>query len=123
MTPDDAAAILNVDRDAKADSIRNAFKLRRQMWHPDRFANGTASERADAAIEFIRITTAFEMLSSASTRPGNGETQEQAPTGDEQPKSSTTNDPTRRGRMREYLGFGNSGPGIREYFGFGSSPR
>ena len=64
MSPDTAAVISNVDRGAHSGKMKAAYKTRLRMWHPDRFAAGTESERAEASREFIRITTAFEVLSS-----------------------------------------------------------
>lgn len=123
MTPDSAAAILNVERDADGATIRAAFKLRSRMWHPDRFAGGTQRERAEAAIEFIRVTTAFEVLSSA---PCQWEVKIETPpssAADVEPQGRAGGETTARSSLREYLGLGTSATGLREYTGFGSPSR
>lgn len=123
MDPDTAAAILNVDRDADDDTIRAAFKLRSRMWHPDRFASGTERERTEAATEFVRVTTASEVLLSRQLpmdenlktgRPGRP---------DDQPEPHGVDRATPSSSLREYLGFGTSTTSFREYLGFGSTQK
>ena len=121
MNPDAAAAILNVGRDADAASIRAAFELRSRMWHPDRFASGTQRERSQATIEFVRITTAFEVLSSAGLRSNNDVQTPQFRDTNVQPHEHVGSKTTPRGGFREYLGFGSSSTSFREFFGFGST--
>lgn len=108
MTPDAAAAILNVDTSASPDELKAAYRVRSKMWHPDRFASGTALERADASAEFVRITEAYELL-AAQPRAVPGTTTATVPAVAEE-----------RG-LRGYLGLGpRSKPGrVRSYFGFG----
>jgi DnaJ-class molecular chaperone len=123
MSPDTAAAILNVDLYADGDAIRAAFKMRSRMWHPDRFASGTERERAEAAIEFIRVTTAFEVLLS---EPGQSDEDVETPrptATNVAPQRGTSDGTTPRSSLREYLGFGASTTGFREYLGFGSPRR
>ncbi len=98
MTPETAAAILNVSSDASEDEIRRAYKNRSKMWHPDRFVAGTAGEQADAAAEFVRISDAYQTLLTRSEF-------EAAPQATESTRAATAPD-----------------TGVRAYFGLGPRP-
>lgn len=62
MTPEAAAAILDVEVDAAADRVRSAYKLKSRMTHPDRFPGAQATDLAHAQAEFIRIGVARDVL-------------------------------------------------------------
>lgn len=62
MTPSEARAVLGVSASASELEIRNAFKLRSRMFHPDRFAGRPESEVRLATKEFQRLGEARAVL-------------------------------------------------------------
>ena len=62
MTPETAAAILNVPVTASRDEILSAYTRRARMTHPDRFAGAPDADVKAATAEFIRVTEARDTL-------------------------------------------------------------
>ncbi|SDO27441.1 hypothetical protein SAMN05216368_1148 [Cryobacterium flavum] len=62
MTPEAAAAILNVDVFASKAEVEKAFKRGARLSHPDRFAGGSPDQLKAASVEFIRIAEAKAVL-------------------------------------------------------------
>jgi len=62
MTPEAAAAILNVSVFASRAEVAEAFLRRARLTHPDRFAGAPASDLTAAAAEFVRVSAARELL-------------------------------------------------------------
>lgn len=62
MTPEVAAAILNVPVDADRETITRAYNLRARMTHPDRFAGASERDLKAATAEFVRVTEARDVL-------------------------------------------------------------
>ncbi|MEB0001679.1 J domain-containing protein [Cryobacterium sp. 10S3] len=62
MTPEAAAAILNVKVSATRTEIDAAYRLRARMSHPDRFAGAPAADIKAASAEFVRISDARDVL-------------------------------------------------------------
>lgn len=60
--------ILGVDRKASELEIRNAFKKKSKIYHPDRNRDKTARERLDLQEEFNLISKAFAVLSDAAVK-------------------------------------------------------
>lgn len=120
MNHDVAAAILNVDADADAETIRSAFKLRARMWHPDRFVGRTERERSEAATEFIRVTEAFELLSSRRSQQHEDTEAPATASTDVSPPDVGSVETRGSFSLREYLGFSTASFSLWEYLGFGS---
>lgn len=69
MTPDEAAAMLGVGRDADEAEIEHAYRRLARELHPDRLAGSPESSVRAASERFIDLTTAHDlMLSSARAR-------------------------------------------------------
>lgn len=60
MDPDAAAALLGVPADAAPVDVERAWRRRSRDSHPDRFSDAT--QKAEAAEEFIRMTRARDIL-------------------------------------------------------------
>ncbi|TFD60918.1 hypothetical protein E3T39_07345 [Cryobacterium suzukii] len=69
MTPDTAAAILNISTSSPRTEIDKAFRLRSRMSHPDRFAGAPAADIRAATAEFVRVTEARNVLHSHLLAP------------------------------------------------------
>ncbi|WP_167738010.1 J domain-containing protein [Cryobacterium sp. MDB2-10] len=69
MTPEAAAAILNLKNSATKAEIDAAYRLRARMSHPDRFAGAPASDIKAATAEFVRITHARDVLHARIPAP------------------------------------------------------
>ena len=64
MTPEAAAAILNVDAFATKAEVEKAFAARARLVHPDRFPGGSPGDVRAAHGEFIRVAEAKAVLLS-----------------------------------------------------------
>ncbi|TRM65733.1 DnaJ domain-containing protein [Schizophyllum amplum] len=60
--------ILNVERAATADEVRQAYKRESLKTHPDRLANATDTERRKATERFQAVADAYYVLSDSSRR-------------------------------------------------------
>lgn len=60
--------ILGIERDATIKEIKNAFKKKSKIYHPDRSRNKTPQERLELSEEFTLITKAYNVLSDESLR-------------------------------------------------------
>ncbi|KAI5897643.1 DnaJ-domain-containing protein [Schizophyllum commune H4-8] len=60
--------ILNIQKSATADEIRQAYKKESLKTHPDRLANATDTERRRATERFQAVADAYYVLSDASRR-------------------------------------------------------
>src|SRR5437763_11635287 len=64
--------VLGLERDASADDVRSAYRLRSHMFHPDKYE--TYSEplrsqlKAEAAKEFKKLTAAYDVLRDPAKR-------------------------------------------------------
>ena len=67
MTREEAAAALGVSVDATDAEVQRAFTAGARTSHPDRFSDATPEQSKQAAQEFIRLTTARDVL--LHTRP------------------------------------------------------
>ncbi|WP_419817972.1 J domain-containing protein [Glaciibacter flavus] len=74
MSLDQAAAVLGVSPSATDAQIRAAYRARARAAHPDRFADGTARQRAEASERFILVGRAYDELSRHPARRGGGPT-------------------------------------------------
>jgi hypothetical protein len=62
MTREEAAAALGVSVDATVAEIQRAFTAGARTSHPDRFSGATKEQSQQAAQEFIRLTSARDVL-------------------------------------------------------------
>lgn len=62
MTPDEAAAVLGVGRDADEAEIEHAYRRLARELHPDRLAGSPESSVKAASERFIDLTTAHDLL-------------------------------------------------------------
>lgn len=69
MTPEAAAAILNVSSTASRAEVDAAFRLRARMSHPDRFAGASAGDIQAATAEFVRVGRARDVLHGVRPAP------------------------------------------------------
>jgi curved DNA-binding protein CbpA len=60
--------MLNIDRTASADEVKNSYHALARNYHPDRFHQASASVRTRIDSAFARIAHAYEVLHDASTR-------------------------------------------------------
>ena len=77
MTPDEAAAVLGIHRDADETAIDHAYRRLARELHPDRSIGASASESAirAASERFVHVTQAREvLLRSAAVRAQHPET-------------------------------------------------
>ncbi len=77
MTPDEAAAVLGIHRDADETEIDHAYRRLARELHPDRSIGASASESAirAASERFVHVTQAREvLLRSAAVRAQHPET-------------------------------------------------
>ena len=88
MTPEAAAAILNVEVGAGPDDVRAAYKLKSRMTHPDRFAGAQAKDLAHAQAEFVRVGIARDVLLDSRRRP-SGPAEPQAQPAPQPPPSDS----------------------------------
>ncbi|GAB3606518.1 hypothetical protein GCM10027413_19270 [Conyzicola nivalis] len=65
MTPEDAAAILQLRPNATAGDVERAFRARARMLHPDRLTGASEEQVAAAAEKFARLTEAHEVMQHA----------------------------------------------------------
>ncbi|RXZ46080.1 J domain-containing protein [Agromyces binzhouensis] len=70
MTPDDAARVLGVDRDADQPALDRAYRRLARELHPDRFVGAPESEVRAASARFIEVGRAYRLLSEARTAGG-----------------------------------------------------
>lgn len=68
MTPEEAAAILNVGRGASVADVDRAFQRRARMAHPDRFVGATDSDIRAATADFVRLIEARDRMRAAAPR-------------------------------------------------------
>jgi len=68
MTPSEAAAILNVTREASVADIDRAFQRRARMSHPDRFVGATDADIRAATATFVRLTEARDVLRATAQK-------------------------------------------------------
>lgn len=66
LTPDEAAAILGVPRDADPAEVERAFRRLARELHPDRYAGRPADEATAAAARFVEVGRAHEVLLAAA---------------------------------------------------------
>ena len=71
MTPGEARAILGVSRTSTVDDVKEAYRLRSRMMHPDRYADRPDSEVRLATSEFQRLGWARDVLVEATGREGS----------------------------------------------------
>lgn len=62
MTPDEAAAMLGVGRDADAAEIEHAYRRLARELHPDRLAGSPESSVRAASERFVDLTAAHDLL-------------------------------------------------------------
>lgn len=62
MTPEIAAAILNLPLSSTREEVEVAYRRRARMTHPDRFSGAPQQDLNDAAVEFTRIGEARGVL-------------------------------------------------------------
>ncbi|MFC5788311.1 J domain-containing protein, partial [Agromyces tardus] len=75
MTPDEAAAVLGIGRDADETAIDRAYRRLARELHPDRYVGAPATAVRAASDRFIDVTRAREVLlgsAAARTRAGAG---------------------------------------------------
>jgi hypothetical protein len=73
MTPDEAAAVLGIGRDADETAIDRAYRRLARELHPDRYVGAPATAVRAASDRFIDVTRAREvLLGSAAARAGAG---------------------------------------------------
>lgn len=69
MTPDEACAELGVSRGATRDEIREAFRRRARLVHPDRHPEATTVDRAQLSARFDRARRARDVLENSTAGP------------------------------------------------------
>lgn len=69
MTLDEARDSLGVARGATEEEIREAFRARARVVHPDRHPHASAAERAHYAREFDRVREARDILARFASDP------------------------------------------------------
>ena len=62
MSPEDAAAILQVRQNASAKDVERAYRARARVLHPDRLAGASDDQLAAAAENFARLAEAHEVM-------------------------------------------------------------
>jgi len=62
MTPEDAAAILQLRPNASAHDVERAYRARARVLHPDRLAGASDVQLAAAAEKFARLAEAHEVM-------------------------------------------------------------
>jgi hypothetical protein len=73
MTPDEAAAVLGIDRDADEAAIDRAYRRLARELHPDRYVGAPASAVRAASDRFVDVTRARTvLLGSPATRARAG---------------------------------------------------
>jgi ABC-type multidrug transport system fused ATPase/permease subunit len=63
MTPEIAAAVLDVSVDAEKATVERAYRALARATHPDRFVGADAATTARASVMFARATQAYGILS------------------------------------------------------------
>lgn len=82
MTPDEAAALLGVRRDADEAEIEHAYRRLARELHPDRLVGSPESSVREAGARFVDIITAHDLLlASARARARLGTPPPPAPSG------------------------------------------
>ncbi|MBM7504268.1 J domain-containing protein [Agromyces aurantiacus] len=69
MSPDEAAAVLGVARDAELADIDRAYRRLARELHPDRYVGRPVEESTAAAARFIQVAHAREVLVAFANRP------------------------------------------------------
>ena len=64
----DYYAILEVSKDATEDEIRKKYRSLAKKFHPDKWTNGSESEKKEAEQKFKDIAEAYEVLSDPQKR-------------------------------------------------------
>lgn len=67
-TAKDHYDVLNVERVATGDEIKDAYHKLARQYHPDRFHQGDAGLRSEIGSAFARIAQAYEVLSDSGQR-------------------------------------------------------
>jgi hypothetical protein len=97
LSPEVAAAILNVSVTASRSEIDTAFKLRARMSHPDRFAGAPASDIRAATAEFVRVTHARDSLYAQLRQPnGRGQSSREQQARDDQAREDRVREQWKR---------------------------
>jgi molecular chaperone DnaJ len=60
--------VLGVEKNASEDEIKKKYRALAMKYHPDRWANGSDEEKADAEKKFKEIAEAYEVLSDPQKR-------------------------------------------------------
>ncbi|MFE5672522.1 J domain-containing protein [Agromyces sp. NPDC056523] len=66
LTPDEAASVLGVPRDAELPEVERAYRRLARELHPDRYAGRPVDEAAAAAARFVQVARAHEVLLAAA---------------------------------------------------------
>lgn len=70
MSPEEAAAVLGVPRDADLPEVERAYRRLARELHPDRYVGRPVEEATAAAARFIEVARAHEVLvAAAGSRP------------------------------------------------------
>ena len=70
MSPDEAADVLGVRRDADLAEIDHAYRRLARELHPDRYVGRPVGEATAASARFIDVVRAHEVLVAFANRPG-----------------------------------------------------
>ncbi|GGI47762.1 hypothetical protein BCL57_002474 [Agromyces flavus] len=90
LTPDEAASLLGVPRDADLSEVERAYRRLARELHPDRYAGRPVDEAAAAAARFVEVGRAHEVLvAAAADRAASSD----AATGEPLPREAGTPPP------------------------------
>lgn len=70
MSPDEAADVLGVRRDADLAEIDRAYRRLARELHPDRYVGRPVGEATAASARFVQVARAHEVLVAFASRPG-----------------------------------------------------
>ncbi|MRX42815.1 J domain-containing protein [Agromyces kandeliae] len=70
MTPDEAARVLGVDRDADQPALDRAYRRLARELHPDRFVGAPEPEVLAASARFVEVGRAYRLLSESRSDAG-----------------------------------------------------
>jgi DnaJ family protein C protein 9 len=64
----DLYAVISLQRDAKLEDIKKAYRRLALLYHPDKHATATETRKADASTKFQQIGFAYAVLSDEKRR-------------------------------------------------------
>jgi hypothetical protein len=72
--------VLGVAPTATAEEIREAYRARARLYHPDRHVDGSPAEQSAAAVRMREVNEAWRVLSDSGRRAQHDATQRRSPT-------------------------------------------